>query len=154
MTSLHTKRYLVVGLLVIMAAPVALYWAIGDRSEGGDTYYLDYVVTPPGWSADVVAIAGAGATVLVIAGLGVLVQAVRRSRLDGQWLLVVACGVGVGAIVAFTYRVGTAGVNGANIGFGMLVTFGTPICLVLVAVAGTTARQALRRRSNGLQSPG
>jgi hypothetical protein len=56
--------------------------------------------------------------------------------------------VGAGVVLGFGYHVATAGVIGANIGYGLVVFFGVPLMAVLILVAAFRA-WALRAKATG-----
>ena len=72
-------------------------------------------------------------TLLVCAAA--VAHAVVDRRVDRRWSGVLALLALGGVLVAYTGRVATAGVDGANIGFGLCVILGGPILVILVASA-------------------
>jgi hypothetical protein len=78
---------------------------------------------------------GVVAVVLVVAALVVLALAWLSGRLHvGWWGVLGALGV-AGVVCGSGWRVMTAAVDGANIGGGMVLMFGGPLVVGLVAVA-------------------
>jgi hypothetical protein len=127
---------LVLGTLGVLATPVVVYWWVGDlTSEGLATENADYVMRPPDWSAATVRVAAIGSLCVVLATAGLLVFAAWQRLLCWEWLGVMAQLAVVGSVVAVGYRVATAGVIGANIGFGFFVMLGVPLCLGLMVWA-------------------
>ena len=87
---------------------------------------------------------GAASVVLVTTGLTALVVATRRQTIDDGWLGVVLALMIAGVLLAWIGRVGTAGVVGANIGGGLALSFGLPLCGVLIGWAIFRFRRILR----------
>jgi hypothetical protein len=134
------------GVLTVLATPVAVYWAVGDQSSAPPDN-ADYVMRPPQWSTTSVRTAGLVALCAMIAPTLLLVFAVRRRLLRQEWLVVVGQLAGVGAAVAVGYRVATAGVIGANIGWGLCVLFGVPSCIGLTIWAALVSKRLLVQQS-------
>jgi hypothetical protein len=63
-----------------------------------------------------------------------------------EWLGVLARLVAAGATIALGYRMVTAGVIGANIGFGIFLMLGIPFCLGLVVWAALIAHTLTARQ--------
>jgi hypothetical protein len=132
--------------VVVFATPVASWWLIGDQSEGRDPYYLDYVARAPNIPSWIVGTAGAVAALLLLVSVAAMARAVEQRQMDRRWFGVLALLVFAGAIVAYAGRIATAGVHGANIGFGLCVIFGGPT-LVVVALAAIALSVSIRRTS-------
>lgn len=65
--------------------------------------------------------------------LGALAWLARRTsslRRDRRWLAVLLPLLGLAAFAAFTYRVATAGVGGANIGAGLFIALAGMLTVV------------------------
>jgi hypothetical protein len=129
-------------VLTVLATPVAVYWALGDQSSAPPDN-ADYVMRPPHWSSVWVTTAGLVALLALVASTLLLMHAVRQRLLRKEWLVVVGQLAAVGAAVAAGYRVATAGVIGANIGWGLCVLFGVPICIGLVVWAALVAKKLI-----------
>jgi hypothetical protein len=146
----HVRRpgyaYLGLGMLTVLATPVAVYWALGDQSTTPPDN-ADFVMRPPHWSSVWVTTAGIVALCGLAASTLRLMHAVRQRLLRREWLIVVGQLAAVGAAVAAGYRVATAGVIGANIGWGLCVLFGVPLCIGLVVWAALVARKLIARPS-------
>jgi nitrogen fixation-related uncharacterized protein len=109
----------------VLAAPVAAWWLVGDQSsEGFVRDDLDYVVTPPDWSATSVRLAGIVAVAVIFIGAIAILWAIRSGRFDRRWNRVVLVLFADAAFIGYAGRVATAGVIGANIGFGMVMLIG------------------------------
>ncbi len=120
----------------VLATPLAAWWLIGDQSEGGIApRNRDYVAHAPKLPSWLVPTAGALALLTFLICGAALAHAVLHRRVDRRWLGVLAPLALGGVLVAYTGRVATAGVHGANIGFGLCVILGGPILAVLVASA-------------------
>lgn len=125
---------LALGALAVLATPVFVYWWVGDLSSAPASN-ADYVMRPPDWSAAAVRGAAFGSLCVIVFSTLLLLFAVWQRLLRWEWLGVVAQLVVAAATVAAGYRVATAGVIGANIGFGFFMMLGGPICLGLVVWA-------------------
>jgi hypothetical protein len=124
--------------LVVLAAPVATYWLIGDQSSPGLLpQNADYAAHPPGWSPSAVRVAGIGALCVGIVALAWLGFAVSKSLLRREWLGVVGLLAASASVLAVGYRIATAAVIGANIGVGFFMMFGLPLCVGLWIWAAT-----------------
>ena len=136
---------LALGTLAAVATPVFVYWWIGDLSSAPPSN-ADYVVRPPGWLPATVRAAALGSLSVIVVSAGLLMFAAWQRLLRWQWLGVVARLVVAGATVAVGYRMATAGVIGANIGFGFFLMLGVPFCLGLVVWAALIAHTLTGRR--------
>jgi hypothetical protein len=134
---------LALGTLVVLATPVFVYWWVGDLSSAPPSN-ADYVIRPPNWSAATVRRAGLGSLLVVLVTTGLLIFAMWKRLLDWKWLVVLAQLSVASSTVAVGYRVATAGVVGANIGFGFFVMLGVPLCLGLVARAAVISYRLTR----------
>jgi hypothetical protein len=130
--------------LAVLATPVFIYWCVGDLSSV-PAANADYVMRPPPWSARSVRTAGIVALFVILAATLLWLFAVRQRSLREQWLGIVGPLAGVGAIIAVGYRVATAGVIGANIGYGFFLMFGVPICIGLLIWAARVAKKVARQ---------
>jgi hypothetical protein len=111
--------------MAILAAPVAAWWLVGDQSSEGFTRdELDYVVSPPNWSAESVRLAGIAALLAIVIAAVVVRWANGTERLDRRWNRVVLVLVLDAAYVGYASRIATAGVIGANLGFASAVLVG------------------------------
>jgi hypothetical protein len=119
---------------LVVAAPITTYWLVGDLSEPGDPYYLDYFVKSTVSESSVKA-AGLLAFVVLCAASTFLVRTARPLRRHLHTFRAALMLVLAGEIVAVGARVATAGTSGANIGAGLFLIFGLPISVVLVVTA-------------------
>lgn len=133
MTSSSYRQSLTACVLAVPAAAASTAWLIGDLSYTGPTdgYGLDHAVEPL-LSERTLAVAGLAGLVLLVLALAALLRAPRA------WP-VLACSLAGGALVGLTYRVATAGVIGANIGYGLLLLVGAPVLLTLLVTAAGLA---------------
>ncbi|MER7458807.1 hypothetical protein [Micromonospora sp. NPDC126480] len=128
-------------LLLVLAAPVAVWWLVGDltndeaRRLADEGVVLDYVVRPVSLGPVGDRFVGVVACGVAVAALAVLVRATAVRRLDPRWWAVLAPLVAAGALVGFAGRVLTAGGIGANVGAGLVALIGGPVLVVLLAVA-------------------
>lgn len=136
---------------LVVSSPVAAWWLVGPNpgSEiAGDPTLspndYDYMFRPPSIDPAVERIVGGGAVVAGLVAAAVLVVAVRSRRIDRRWWSPVIALVLAGIIVGTAARVMTAAVIGANIGGGIMLLFGTPVVLVLVAGGIVRSAQILR----------
>ncbi len=135
--------------VVAVSTPVAAWWLVGDQSFGGRPgEELDYAFRAPDLSGWVTPVMGAIALAAGSLALMSLLFAARRREIDGRWRGVVTLLVVAGGLLAGIGRVATAGVIGANIGAGLAIFFGVPLCVVLILVALLKIRQI--RRSDRL----
>jgi hypothetical protein len=134
--AVHRAGYacLALGMLAVAATPVFVYWWLGDLSSAPPSN-ADYVVGPPDWSAATVRAAALGSLCVIAVSTALLVFAVWLRVLRWEWLGVLARLVAAAATVAVGYRLATAGVIGANIGFGFFLMLGVPFCLGIVVWA-------------------
>src|SRR5262245_52600903 len=98
---------------VVLGAPVATWWAVGDLSE--TTRDPDYLMRPLDLPPGVEATLVVAALAFVVVGVAVLFRLVRTKQLDRRWLNPIALLATAGALTGFGWRVLTAGVVGANI---------------------------------------
>ena len=136
---------LVLGALAVLATPVFVYWWVGDLSSAPASN-ADYVVRPPGWSAATVKAAALGSLSVIVLSTGLLMFAAWQRLLRWEWLGVLTRLVVAGATVVVGYRVATAGVIGANIGFGFFLMLGVPFGLGLVVWAALIAHTLTGRQ--------
>lgn len=134
---------------LVVTSPFAAWWVVGanpgseiagDPTLPKDPSYYDYMLTPPSIDPAVERIVGVAALVAGLVAAAVFVAAVRSRRIDRRWLPPVLALVLAGIMVGTAGRVMTAAVIGANIGGGIMLLFGTPVFLVLVA--GSIVRSA------------
>ena len=139
------RRFLPLAVLLVLTAPVAVWWVVGDMSiEGSD---LDYSVRPPDWDPAVQNAVGITATVVFVVVAALLVHAGVTRRLDPLWWLALVPAVTAGAVAAVIERMLTAGTYGANIGAGLAVLAGVPVVVVLLTISlVVTVLMARRRR--------
>ena len=123
--------------LIVLAIPGALYWLIGDISEPGEQYSLDYMWRSP-VSETTAKVAGV-VSVATIVGAAVYVCLAQRWKTTHQLRWVGGLLGVTGALLAVGARVTTAGGGGANIGGGLFLLVGLPVCAVLVVCAGAIA---------------
>jgi hypothetical protein len=123
-----------------LVAPILTWWAIGDVSTtkglGAFHTFGPYHVNP---HAEFVV--GCLAAVLAVAALVVLVVPVARRGRDGRSWGAVACLCGAGALGAACWRLQTAGVDGANIGGGLLLIVG-PVLIAGMLIAAVAISHA------------
>ncbi len=122
----------VLGLGLVLAIPVATWWLVGDLSTVPATADPQYAIRPWPIDPDIARAMGVGSLVLaaaVIAGLG---WASWQGLLDGLWWSVLIPLAMAGGISGGGWRVMTAGVDGANIGAGLLFLFGGPVIVSLL----------------------
>ncbi len=124
--------------VLVLAVPFAVAFLIGDLSTT-DVADPDYVIRPPDVPDVVGQALGMASLVLVVASTGMLVQAWRRGPPQPGFLSVLVPLLLLGVIGGAVWRVFTAAVIGANIGAGILMLFGWPIVLALVAFTGISA---------------
>jgi hypothetical protein len=132
----------------VIATPIAAWWLIGDQSErirGRGT--LDYVVRAPDVPKWLVAAAGATALLATLVSICALVVGIQKRQLDRRWLGIVVLLMSAGFIAAGIGRTITAGVHGANIGAGLALVFGVPLCAFLVGFGAYESRDSVRRRA-------
>ncbi len=132
-----SRWLLLCAVVLVMAAPVACWWLVGDLSERGAD--LDYAVRPVPLDPAVELLLGITAAAGAVASSAVLLRATVRRRFDARWWLVLLPVVAAGWVAAVGWRTLTAGVYGANIGGGLAVILGVPAVagLLLWAVAAT-----------------
>jgi hypothetical protein len=132
-------------MLGVLAAPVVVYWWVGDlTSDGLAPDNADYVMRPPDWSAATVRAAAIGSLCVILATTGLLIFAAWARLLRWEWLGVQAQLVIAGSVVAVGYRLATAGVIGANFGLGFFLMVGVPICLGLTIWAALVSYKLAR----------
>ena len=151
--------------VLIVTVPLATWWLVGPNPANEissdvvlrpDDY--DYLFHPPAIDADVERVIGIVAVVGMVVALGALAWAVRRRQIDRRWRgpILTVCSVGI--IVGVGERVITAAVIGANIGGGIVLLFGPPTVLFLLAVSIMWSIRILRTtrvsRSGRSGSPG
>ncbi|SQD94235.1 conserved membrane hypothetical protein [Parafrankia sp. Ea1.12] len=139
-------------ILLIAAVPVAVVGLLGqDDYRGVPRSELDCAVRPldipAGWMTTI----GVIALLLAAAAAALLLHGGRRGATDRRRWQVVCPLVGVGVILGFGYHVATAGVIGANIGFGLVVFFGVPLVVVLLVLAA--AREWALHAGAGRRAP-
>ena len=130
---------------VVVASPALVVLAPGgwfdERGEG-----MTRNVAPPDLPAALhVALAVVAAFVLVVALVVLLSPEGRRTRAGADVSVAVPLLL-AGLYVAFTYKVATAAVSGANIGAGLLFMLGVVAVPPLLALAGYNAWHARRGR--------
>jgi hypothetical protein len=118
---------------LIVAVPVATWWAVGDLST--DLPDPDYQIRPFDIGQTTEQVAGVSAAVLAAAAVVALVGAGRAGRFDRRWWPVLVELMLAGALCGAGWRVLTAGVIGANIGAGLMLWVGAPIVAALVGLA-------------------
>lgn len=125
---------------IVPALLVATWWIIGagfgnelggDPTQRPDDY--DFMFRPPSIDPTVELVAGIVAVVVVVIAFGALVAATRSGQFDRRWWGPLTALAVAATFVGFAERVTTAAVVGANIGGGIVLLFGTPFVIVLVA---------------------
>jgi hypothetical protein len=132
------------GLLI--ATPLAMWWLIGDMTEIPLEENPDYYVRPPAIDPLVERIVGAGCALAVAVGLLFVGWVTLRVPGHRPWWSVILCVLTAGYIVGIGLRAMTTGVIGANIGFGVLVTWGGPAVVMLLTWSVVRAVELLRGR--------
>lgn len=129
----------IAALGLIVATPVATWKLVGPNpgNELGSNPTLrpdnyDYMFHPPVIDPSIERVVGVGALIVVIAAVGAIVVAARSGLIDRRWWAPIIATCVAGAIAGMAERVMTAAVDGANIGGGLMVLFGTPVILVLL----------------------
>lgn len=148
MRPMHARAALA-GLVVVAPALVVLLpggW-FDERGEG-----MTRNVQPPDLPNALHVGLAAAAAVVLMGSLFVLLspegrRARRRADVSVAWPLLVA-----GIYVAFTYKVATAAVSGANIGAGLLFVLGVVTVPSLLALAGFNAWRATRAKDPAEQA--
>lgn len=110
---------------LIVAVPVATWWAVGDLST--DLPDPDYQIRPFDIGHTTEQVAGVSAAVLAAAAVVALIHAGRAGRFDRRWWPVLVELMLAGALCGAGWRVLTAGVIGANIGAGLVLWVGAPM---------------------------
>jgi hypothetical protein len=118
---------------LIVAVPVATWWAVGDLST--DLPDPDYQIRPVAIGDTTEQVAGVSAAVLAVAAVVALIHAGRAGRFDRRWWPVLVELMLAGTLCGAGWRVLTAGVIGANIGAGLVLWVGAPIVAALVGLA-------------------
>lgn len=137
-------RHVTAAVTLVLATPVAVWWAVGDvSSKGFDD--LDYMVRPIELPPVVEAVVGGLAVVLVVVCAAVLGHALYRGRVRREWSATVLPLCAAGAVVGAGWRVVTGGGIGANIGGGLVVLFGGPLVVALIVAAAANAWVESRR---------
>lgn len=140
-------------LLLVTAVPVAIVGLLGqDDDPTIPPAELDHAVQPLDISAGLMTTIGVGALVLVAATGAFLIHAGRRGATDPRRWQVLCPLVGIGLVLGFGYHIATAGVVGANIGYGLVVLFGGPLTVLLLMVA--VAREWMIHRRPGRRGIG
>ena len=123
----------VAAVLVVLAVPVVTWWLVGDQSTTSPDN-ADYVLRPPfRLSNRATRALGIGALVVALAAAASLIAASANHGFDPNWWSVVGPLLLLGTLLGLGWRVGTAGVIGANIGAGLFALFIGPVILVLIA---------------------
>lgn len=125
---------------LVLATPLAVWGLVGDLSE---TRFddLDYLLKVPQPPRALELVAGAVALATMVASVVALVGA----GVGRRWSATVVLLCVAGALLAYSGRVITAGVIGANIGAGLVMFFVVPTALLLVVAAGANAAVERRR---------
>ncbi|MEU4775224.1 hypothetical protein [Micromonospora sp. NPDC023644] len=152
MTKQHRPTFRITALTLVLCAPVAAWWLIGDltgdeaRQLAAEGVELDYAVRPVSLGTAGDRVVGVLACVGVVLALAWLLRATARRRLDARWWWVLVPLVGAGVLLGLAWRVLTAGGIGANIGAGLVVIAGGPTLAVLLTVAAVAALRMRRSR--------
>ncbi len=149
MNRLHTRLALTG---TVFLAPLLLVLIPGnwfdENAEGG----LNRNVEPPDLPIAIHVGIASVATAALLACLVVLLSPAGRHAVCRSDVKVAGPLLLAGLYAAFTYRVSTAAVTGANIGAGMLFLLGVVITPVLVGLAGYNAWNT--RRTSTQSRPG
>jgi hypothetical protein len=156
----------IAAIAVVVGTTVVAWWAIGDQSttgprvashppplfrfeEGAERpaalrgeWRADHLLEP--WAISLGTERAIALAAAVAAGVGATVLVLARPTLDRAWWAVIAMVGAVGVGIAFTHRLLTAGVDGANIGAGLVIIFGGPVAVVLLVLAVVVARSTSR----------
>jgi len=140
----------VTAVALVVAMPVATWWLVGDQTSPFMKQRMNAAVKDPAIQAgldpdymyrpfDIAPAteraAGVVAVMLVVAAVVVLILASLTGRLHVGWWGVLGALSLAGTVCGSGWRVMTAAVDGANIGGGMVIMFGGPLVLGLVAAA-------------------
>ncbi|HEV8528982.1 MAG TPA: hypothetical protein VGS60_15765 [Actinomycetes bacterium] len=142
---------LAAALGLLLAAPVATWWLVGDLSTVPVSDGRDYAFQP--WPIDPAVARAAGAGSLVVVAVAVVVLGWSTVRLDTRWCAVLVPLAAAGFIAGAGWRVMTAGVAGANIGAGFVVLLGGPLVLVLLVWALALAAYLLSHTNHAHTPP-
>ncbi|HEX2132218.1 MAG TPA: hypothetical protein VHH15_11715 [Actinophytocola sp.] len=126
---------LVAAAVLLVASPVVAWVVVGNQDSPGYrpeelSYTVRFEVSPA-----VAAVAGITATALLVLTVAALAVLTARGNVAAAWWHVFVPVVVAGALVGAGWRVITAGTIGANIGTGLVVFFGGPVVLALLAYA-------------------
>ncbi len=139
---------IVVGVGVVAVTPLT-WWVAGsipDEIPADRRQYADYAVRPPNLSGSQTLAIGLVSLVAVLGGLAVLLDSLSAGRIRREWLGVLAPCAAVAAYLGFGYRIATAAVHGANIGFGLMVLGSFAIVPVLGGIALVNVRRLMTGR--------
>jgi hypothetical protein len=130
----------VCAIVLVVATPIAAWWLVGSIPPEVDdltgqrlpAWEYTYSYQAPDIDPRLAALAGRLAVVvaLVAAGPAAVLIAARGAR--KRWMMVLLAVVVAGIIAGWGERTLTAPTIGANIGAGMVLTFGVPLILGLV----------------------
>lgn len=110
-----------------------------SRRLAAEGVQLDYGIEPVSFGPAGDRIVGVLAFVAVVAAFGLFLWATVTSRLYPGWWLVLLPLVLAGVIIGYAWRVLTAGGIGANIGAGIVITFGGPFVIGLLIAPAVPA---------------
>jgi hypothetical protein len=142
----------VIGSGLVIASSVATWWLAGDLSTVPPSEHPDYDFRPLNIAAGTARAAGVVSTSVLLIGIALVIVAILARKLRPQWLLVLLPLIGVGTMIGLGWRVMTAGVIGANIGAGLLILFGTPVAILLIAWSIGWSNHLVRRRPHAAES--
>jgi hypothetical protein len=138
--------WIAASVAIVPITAVASWWLVGDLSTVDDRF-ASYLFGPPDIPVHAQRVAGAVSTVLVIVYVAAATVAARRAGSRHTYLGAAVSLVVMGALAGLFGRILTAGVDGANIGGGFVILFGTPTLFVLGVLAVSLARMTDRRRA-------
>ncbi|GAA2915929.1 hypothetical protein Acy02nite_91910 [Actinoplanes cyaneus] len=144
------KALLCSGIALVVAAPVAAWWLIGDMTDPNllrEGIPLDYGYEAVSLGAAADRAVGIVACLVAVASTILLVGATLTRRLRWGWWFVLIPLAATGSLAALTGRALTAGVIGGNIGGGLLAMAAIPIGVTLVITAAAAGNRLSRPRS-------
>lgn len=133
----RVAKWVAVALVVGCSSTVA-WWLIGDLSE--DILSPDYVIKPADIARSTENLIGIVSAIVLLGALVVL--RVTTARISRRSFLALVPLVIVGVFAAFTARVFTAGVSGANIGAGVVAFFAVPFVPTMLIVSYFVGKQS------------
>ena len=127
---------------MVVSTAIVVYWLIGGHGYDGPD--PDYMLRPP-WTQGQVLIGGMVAVLALVLAL-VSTILTDRDAFSRPWASLIGTLMLVSAVAAAILRVLTNPVVGANIGGGLAIMAGVPVCAVLAAGAGKRYNSAVREQ--------